>query len=125
MTIHFGKGVLTMTTPDGREGQYEVVNFRFDPVKPSDMVALDIETHVDHPSWSNLNGATDLFAGIDTAADRLSIAVFDGRMRVFDMQKELFREFVVKPFIEEFKIQMATPPKNKPYYRQFEKRGKW
>lgn len=125
MTIHFGKGVLTMTTPDGREDQYEVVNFRFDPVNPTDMVALDIETHVDHPGWSNLNGTADIFAGVDTAFDRLSIMVFDGRLKVVDMEKTLFQEFVIKPVVDDFKLTLAEPQKNKPYYRQFEKRGKW
>ena len=117
MTIHLGKGTMTVKSVDGFEYQYEVSNCQFEPECTADRsFVVDESTHFKY---------AHLTAGIDVAADRLSIAVFDGRMRIVDMQKELFREFVIKPFIDDFKIQMATPPKNKPYYRQFEKRGKW
>lgn len=68
---------------------------------------------------------TNLYLDIETCCNKLSIGAVYGRIPIVDMQKVRFRDFVIMPFIEEVKIQMATPPKNKPYYRQFEKRGKW
>lgn len=62
----------------------------------------------------------------------LSTEVFAGRMRIATMEMQAFRAVLVNKFADDFKQSLesmnralATPPKNKPYYRQFEKRGKW
>lgn len=122
MTIYFGKGIVSFTTADGQEKQFEAANIRFQPVQPlqgcvvdfddPNRFAIDVETRLkelriarfgkgdtlNHPGFSDVEGSQEL----------MNLAMIT-KLEVDDARAEHVR---------------LQAPKNKPYFRQFEKRGR-